>query len=148
MKPVPLALALAAGLAGGLSLAAARGAERPGIAALATRPGTPVIARVWHGKTLRARADEYERYLSAAVTKFPSIAGNLGYQVMRVDGGPDGDAYSEFQVTSYWESLEAIRAYAGADVARTHDLPRDAEFLVDREPLVRNYQLRVEALRP
>jgi heme-degrading monooxygenase HmoA len=67
---------------------------------------------------------------------------------MRIDGGPDGAEYTEFQVISYWESLEAIRAYAGDDVQRTHDLPRDHEFLVDPEPRVRNYALRVNALRP
>jgi hypothetical protein len=56
--------------------------------------------------------------------------------------------YTEFQVISYWESLDAIRAYAGEDVRHTRDLPRDREFLVGMEPLVRNYQLRVKALRP
>ena len=140
----------AVGAAGfGLGIAArSAGAADSGIAAAAARPGKPVIARAWHGKTPRAKADEYEKYLTAAVTKFPSIAGNLGYQVMRLDGGPDGDGYSEFQVISYWESKDAIRAYAGDDIRRTHNLPRDPEFLVDLEPQVRNYDLRVEAIRP
>jgi heme-degrading monooxygenase HmoA len=122
------------------------GGARAAAPSLAERKGA--VARVWHGKTPRAKADEYERYLTSAVAKFPSIAGNLGYQVMRLDGGPDGDAFSEFQVISYWESLDAIHAYAGADVRRTRDLPRDREFLVDMEPYVRNYELRVNALRP
>ena len=122
--------------------------DRPGLEAAVARTGSQVIARVWHGKTPRARADEYERYLSGAISKFPSIPGNLGYQMMRIDGGPDGDGYTEFQVISYWESLDAIRAYAGEDVRRTHDLPRDREFLVDMEPYVRNYELRVSAIRP
>ena len=111
----------------------------------AGRASAPAVARVWHGKTTRARADEYEQYLTAAVKKFPAIQGNLGYQVMRLDGGPDGDGYVEFQVISYWTSLDAIHAYAGADIRRTHDLPRDEEFLVDMEPYVRNYALRVDA---
>ncbi len=148
MKKIVVTALLAAAVAGGITYGVARSEEKPGIAALSARPGKPVIARVWHGKTPRAKADAYEQYLSAAVTKFPSIPGNLGYQVMRVDGGPDGDAYSEFQVISYWESLDAIRAYAGQDVRKTHNLPRDPEFLVDLEPYVRNYQLRVEAIRP
>lgn len=81
---------LATGLAG--FVFAAHGEDRPGIAALSSRPGKPVIARVWHGKTPRAKADEYETYISSAITKFESIGGNLGYQLMRIDGGPDGDA--------------------------------------------------------
>ncbi len=119
-----------------------------GLLAMASRPGQRVIARVWHGTTPRAKADEYEQYLAAAIQKFPTIKGNLGYQLMRVDGGPAGDEFVEFQVISYWESLDAIKAYAGQDVRRTHDLPRDKEFLVNMEPLVRNYELRVNAIRP
>jgi heme-degrading monooxygenase HmoA len=51
-------------------------------------------------------------------------------------------------VISYWESLDAIKAYAGKDVRRARDLPRDAELLVNKESHVRNYQLRVNAIRP
>src|SRR5690242_1900494 len=83
------------------------------LAAMAARPGKPVIARAWHGKTPRAKADAYEKYLTGAIAKFPSIPGNLGYQLMRIDSGPDGEAFTEFQVISYWESLDAIHAYAG-----------------------------------
>ncbi len=131
-----------------LGLGVAAAGEAGGLMAAAARPGKPVIARAWHGKTPREKADEYEKYLAGAITKFPSIAGNLGYQLMRIDGGPDGERYVEFQVISYWESLEAIKAYAGEDIRRTRDLPRDREFLVDMEPYVRNYELRVNAIRP
>lgn len=105
------------------------------------------IARVWHGKTSPAKADDYERYLKNAIAGFASIKGNLGYQLMRLDGGPDGrQPYVEFQVVSYWQSLDAIEAYAGSDVSRTHNLPRDPEFLIDLEPRVRNYTLEVDAV--
>ena len=114
------------------------------------RPGptarVPAIVRVWHGKTTRAKADEYQRYLTGAAAGFRKVKGNMGYQVMRLDGGPDGDQYVEFQVASYWASLDAIKAYAGADVTRTHDLPRDKDFLVGQEPVVRNYRLLVSAV--
>lgn len=137
------AVGLGLGFAGG-----GRGAEQPGLMAMSSRPGKAVIARAWHGKTPREKADEYEKYLAGAITKFPSIRGNLGYQLMRIDGGPDGEQCTEFQVISYWESLEAIHAYAGADIRRTRDLPRDREFLVGMEPYVRNYELRVNEIRP
>lgn len=136
--------ALLAGTLAGLGLGAR--AEDEGRAAQARAKAQ--VARVWHGKTPRAKADEYERYLAEAVKKFPTIPGNLGYQVMRLDGGPDGEQYTEFQVISYWESLEAIEAYAGEDIRRTRHLPRDPEFLVGLEPYVRNYALRVEVRVP
>jgi heme-degrading monooxygenase HmoA len=131
----------------GAGFAPAR-AQEDGLMAMAARPGQTVIARAWHGRTPRAKADEYERYLTAALVKFPTIKGNLGYQMMRLDGGPDGDDLVEFQVVSYWESLDSIKAYAGEDIRRTHDLPRDKEYLVNMEPLVRNYELKVNALKP
>lgn len=145
-----LLLAAVAGLGIALSgLLLTRGeAQERGISVLSSRTGQPVIARAWHGKTLREKADAYEQYLTEAIKKFPSIKGNLGYQMMRVDGGPDGEQYVEFQVISYWESLDSIKAYAGQDIRRTRDLPRDKEFLVDMEPYVRNYELRVHAIRP
>lgn len=140
----PLVLAGLAGLCLGLAVQHTLATEGGTSAAPAAKPA---VARAWHGKTLRAKADEYERYLAAAITKFPTIAGNRGYQLMRLEGGPDGDPYVEFQVISYWDSLDAIKAYAGADIRRTRDLPRDKEYLVDMEPFVRNYELRVDAVR-
>jgi len=122
--------------------------EGTGLMAMALKPGKTVIARVWHGRTPRAKADEYERYIASAITKFPTIKGNLGYQLLRLDGGPDGDEYAEFQVVSYWENLDSIKAYAGSDIRRTHDLPRDKDYLVNMEPLVRNYELKVNAIKP
>jgi heme-degrading monooxygenase HmoA len=144
-----LAAVFVVGLGLGLgAVAGGRAAEDRGLIAAASQPGKQVVARVWHGKTPREKADGYEKYLAGAITKFPSIKGNLGYQLMRIDGGPDGDQYTEFQVISYWESLDAIHAYAGQDIRRTRDLPRDKEFLVGMEPYVRNYELRVNAIRP
>jgi heme-degrading monooxygenase HmoA len=145
LNPTLCLILLCAALGSGLLPARA---QDNGLMAMAARPGQTVIARVWHGRTPRAKADEYERYLSSALVKFPTIKGNLGYQMMRLDGGPDGDELVEFQVISYWENLDCIKAYAGADIRRTHDLPRDKDYLVDMEPLVRNYELKVNAIRP
>src|SRR5262249_25648237 len=156
MKAVVAAVSVAVALVGfwaepsaGDSRGIAAMGGRPGKAVIVrARRGTTVIARAWTGKTPRAKADEYEKYLAGAIAKFPSIPGNLGYQLMRIDSGPDGEAFTEFQVISYWESLDAIHAYAGEDIRRTRDLPRDKEFLVGMEPSVRNYELRVSAVRP
>jgi heme-degrading monooxygenase HmoA len=126
----------------------AQAGEGDGLMALSARPGQSVIARVWHGRTVKAKADEYQKYLADAIKKFPTIKGNLGYQLMRIEGGPDGDEYVEFQVTSYWDALDSIKAYAGSDIRRTRDLPRDKDFLVNMEPFVRNYELVVNAIRP
>jgi heme-degrading monooxygenase HmoA len=147
MTRAAMLLSLALGFCLGLLITEA-GAQEAGLMSMSARPGKPVIARAWHGRTPRAKADEYENYLATAIKKFPTIKGNLGYQLLRVDGGADGEQFVEFQVISYWESLDSIKAYAGSDIRRTHGLPRDKEYLVDMEPMVRNYELRVNAIRP
>jgi len=97
------------------------------------------IARVWHGRVKKERADEYGKYIGDAITKFRSIPGNRGYQLMRESAG----AEEHFSVISYWDSREAIHAYAGADITKVRPLPKDPEFLIDAEPNVRNYDLLV-----
>lgn len=96
------------------------------------------VARVWHGKTPSAKADEYAQYLyEVGVKKLREIPGNLGVQMFRENRGNETD----FVVISYWYSRDEIHAYAGADISKTHHLPRDAEFLVEIEPEVRHYDI-------
>jgi hypothetical protein len=72
----------------------------------------PRIARLWHGYTLPANAEAYERHLSEVVLPgIHRIAGYRGAQLMRRD--LDGEI--EFVVLTFWDSMEAIRAFAGDD---------------------------------
>ena len=43
----------------------------------------------------------------------------------------DRDGESEFVTVSYWEIVEAMSRFAGADPRRIHHLERDAEFLIE-----------------
>jgi heme-degrading monooxygenase HmoA len=100
----------------------------------------PKIARIWHGRTPVGRADEYRQYLfDAGVKKIASIPGNRGVQIMMRKASDE----AEFMVVSYWDSIDAIKGYAGATYERVHDLPRDNEFLIDKETLVRHFELDV-----
>jgi len=126
----PAAMLLALALALGLS---SRTAAAP-----------PQVARVWHGRTPNGKAAEYSKYLAESIRKFRTIPGNLGYEMMEERVGDE----THFLVVSYWASRDAIHAYAGADIQKTRPLPRDAEFLVDPEPTVKNYQLVVRDLAP
>jgi heme-degrading monooxygenase HmoA len=100
---------------------------------------TNAVGRMWHGRTTDARAAEYYDYLmSAGISKFKSIPGNLGVDVM----SRSRDGVTEFIVISYWRSLDDIKAYAGADIEKTHNLPRDPEYLLELEPNVRHFTVR------
>lgn len=102
------------------------------------------IARVWHGRVPNAKADEYARYLGEGVQKFRTLPGNRGYQVLRETVGEE----THFMVISYWESRDAIHAYAGEDIRRVHSLPRDPEFLIELEQTVMNYDLLTQDFGP
>ena len=113
------------------------GARAAGAPALAEHP---LVARVWHGRTPPAKLEAYRQYLfDAGVRKIAALPGNRGVQML-VTRTPDA---GDFTVISFWDSVEAIKGYAGEDYTRVHDLPRDAEFLIDHEPLVRHYDLDV-----
>jgi len=86
----------------------------------------PTIARIWRGRTTRAKADEYARYLYEHGVK-PLEEKALGVQSLR----EDRDDETEFVTISYWESVEAMSRFAGKDPRKIHHLERDAEFLIE-----------------
>lgn len=86
----------------------------------------PTIARIWRGRTSRACADEYETYLYENGIKVLAERA-LAVSQFREDRETD----SEFITVSYWENVEAMSRYAGADPRKIHHLPRDAEFLLE-----------------
>jgi heme-degrading monooxygenase HmoA len=113
----------------------------------ATPPQTPRapesaqirIGRMWHGRVPEAKAAAYYDYLNReGIEKIEKIPHNLGADVMT----STHDGITEFVVISYWHSLDDIKAYAGADIEKVHNLPRDAEFLIDPETKVRHFVIR------
>ncbi len=93
----------------------------------ATKSSTkPTIARIWRGRTTRAKADEYAAYLYEVGIK-PLEEKALAVQQLREDRVGE----SEFVTISYWESVEAMSRFAGPDPKRIHHLPRDQEFLIE-----------------
>jgi heme-degrading monooxygenase HmoA len=86
----------------------------------------PTIARVWRGRVRRERADEYEAY-NYDVGIVPLIEKALGVQTFREDRGDE----TEFVTISYWENVEAMARFTGADPTQIHHLDRDPEFLIE-----------------
>lgn len=87
---------------------------------------TPTIARIWRGRTSRAKADEYAKYLYETGIR-PLEQKALAVQQLR----EDRETESEFITISYWENVEAMSRFTGADPRQIHHLPRDKEFLIE-----------------
>lgn len=101
-----------------------------------------VIARMWHGVTPAEKADEYVKYLNeTGVPDYQATEGNRGVFVLR---RIEGDR-AHFITLSLWESLDAIRGFAGDDVERARYYPEDEDFLLEFEPTVTHYEVVAES---
>jgi heme-degrading monooxygenase HmoA len=97
-----------------------------------------MIARLWHGTTLNEVADEYLAYLlSSGVADYRATPGNLDVQILR----RREDRITHFLIVSYWESLQAIEAFAGADLTLARYYPKDAQYLLTHEERVQHYEV-------
>jgi hypothetical protein len=104
---------------------------------------TPQVARVWRGRTTRARADEYEAYNYEAGIK-PLLQKAMAVQTFREDRETD----TEFVTISWWESIEAMAAFTNGDPTQIHHLNRDAEFLIELPKSVQILKLRTTHRKP
>jgi heme-degrading monooxygenase HmoA len=97
-----------------------------------------MIARTWHGRVPAARADEYYKYLlRTGIPDYRGTPGNLGvYVFKRVEGN-----VAHFLLTSLWDSLASIRAFAGDDLEQARYYPEDTGFLLELEPKVSHYEV-------
>jgi heme-degrading monooxygenase HmoA len=97
-----------------------------------------MIARLWRGWTTRANAGAYERHLAqATLPALERIAGYRDAYVLRRNLGGD----VEFVVVTLWESLEAVRRFAGDDY-EVAVVPLEARAVLSRfEEHVRHYNV-------
>jgi heme-degrading monooxygenase HmoA len=105
--------------------------------AMSNSSSRPGIARIWRGRTTRARADAYEVYNYESGIK-PLIEKAMGVQTFREDRAEE----TEFMTISYWENIESMSSFTGSDPTRIHHLGRDEEFLIELPTSVQILKLR------
>lgn len=102
-----------------------------------------MIARVWNGVVRREDADVYADYIrETGFRSYGETPGNLGAWLLRSDIGER----TEFVTLSLWESLDAIRAFAGDAPEVAVYYPEDDRYLLERVDTVTHYAVvdRVE----
>ena len=98
-----------------------------------------MVARMWRGWTRPEDADAYLEYIdSTGMAAYKETAGNRGAWILR---RPDGDDRVEFVTLSFWDSLEAIRGFAGDDIERAVLYPEDERYLLASEDTVVHYEV-------
>lgn len=100
-----------------------------------------MIARCWRGATRREDADEYVAFLErTGLAEYQATPGNRGVLALRRVGAER----AEFVLFSFWDSLAAVRAFAGPDIERAVFYPEDDRFLVERGPTVAHYEVTLD----
>ena len=101
-----------------------------------------MIARVWRGATRLTDAEAYLEYLDrTGHSEYRRVAGHrrtVTLRRLRADR-------AEFVVLSFWDSLDAIREFAGADIERAVFYPEDDRYLIEREDRVAHFDVVYES---
>ena len=75
-----------------------------------------MITRAWWGRALPENADAYVAHLRADVLgQLNDIKGHRGAYVLRRPAGEGQAGEVEFAVLTLWDSMDAIRQFAGED---------------------------------
>ena len=100
-----------------------------------------MIARIWSGAVRTADADEYADYIRATgFSEYGRTPGNRGAWLLR----RDDDGTTEFITLSLWDTVEAIRAFAGDDIEAAVLYPEDERFLIGGESRIRHFDVADE----
>jgi len=105
-----------------------------------------MIARIWRGvaNTL-ANAEVYERHVSEHV--LPSLASIPGHRGARVLRRREADR-TEFLVITFWDSIAAIRKFAGEAAESAVVEPEARAVLSEYDDYVRHYEITHAARDP
>ena len=99
-----------------------------------------MIARIWHGVAAAAKATEYAEYLKVfGLSDYTKTDGNRGVYVLRRVEGYN----AHFPTLTFWDSEQPIQQFAGEDIERDCYYPKDAEFRLKFEPLVKHDEVVV-----
>lgn len=97
-----------------------------------------MISRLWRGETTVSNAEAYRAFVTTKI--FPSlgkIPGHLGAYLLR----RDHDAGVEFLVITMWDSMQAVRQFAGDKPDRAVVEPEAQSILTSFDDFVRHFEV-------
>jgi heme-degrading monooxygenase HmoA len=104
-----------------------------------------MIARIWHGWAAPAHADAYQAFLRTSfLPAAHDIAGYRGAHVFRRQTGGD----IEFMTVTFFESVDAIRAFAGDDYEAANVAPMARRLLSRFETRCEHYEVVIRQKAP
>jgi heme-degrading monooxygenase HmoA len=105
-----------------------------------------MIARIWRGWATSAGAAAYERYFAETLTpELLGIDGCLGAHLLRRATGDDDEV--ELSTLVWFESMDAVRRFAGVDPERAVVSEHARSVLTRYEPAVAHFEVAATAGR-
>jgi heme-degrading monooxygenase HmoA len=97
-----------------------------------------MIARLWKGKSGKAKAEAYQRHFTTTVVPgLKAIAGYKGaYLLRREDNGQ-----VEFLALTLWDSLQTIKRFTGADPDVAIVEPEGMAALTEFDHFAQHYEV-------
>jgi heme-degrading monooxygenase HmoA len=102
-----------------------------------------MISRVWHGWTTPTNADAYETLLKSEIfvsIQKRQIAGYRGIHLLR----RNLDDEVEFVTVMWFDSMEAVRAFAGEDYESAVVTPKARALLSHFDERSQHYEVKAE----
>jgi heme-degrading monooxygenase HmoA len=99
-----------------------------------------MIARVWSARTTAAHAPAYVEHLRTQVLPALRRVEGYGGATLLERAAPEG---VEIIVLTFWQSLDAIRGFAGADLEGAVVAEEAAALLTQFDRRVRHYEVAV-----
>ena len=97
-----------------------------------------MIARTWKGAVRREDGDAYADYMQdTGVSGYAATPGNRGVWMLRREVGDN----TEFLMFTLWDSLEAVKGFAGDAYETAVFYPEDDRFLVERDRTSTHYEV-------
>ncbi len=104
-----------------------------------------MICRIWHGWTAPADADAYEALLKSEILtgiQDRQIAGYRGIQLLRRSQGDE----VEFVTMMWFDSVEAVRTFAGEDYEKAVVPPKARRLLSRFDERSQHYEVKTERM--
>ena len=97
-----------------------------------------MIVRTWSGAVAKEDGDAYAEYMRrTGLRSYAETPGNRGAWMLR----RELEDRCEFMMLTMWESLEAVKAFAGEDHEVAVFYPEDDRFLIRRDEVATHYEV-------
>ena len=100
-----------------------------------------MIVRMWHGMVEASKADEYAEFMKErAVPDYSSVDGLIKLLFLK-DVKAD---VAHFLLVTHWDSMEAVKKFAGENPEKAKYYPEDDDYLLEKEETSALYQVFYE----